>query len=272
MNKKLELGKLELKSTPSKAFFYFAIFILIVCIAICGLIYFGGIVYEGRLSFSGDISILYKAMAGIMTLGIAILVLSIFFTKGTTFYLYEQGIVSDNKGEQQTTLYTDIQDVYLFTSGKRIFGANNIAYRTDERTDWQVISAKYSNYAKAIQLIRTRQEEANVSKMLQQLNEGQSVTFHYIEYAKLLATQAFALNTKSYLNVTPKSMILYKDKLIAGHETIYLAEVQHFSLNDWTNQIKLSSKGNKTLFAISFYSVFSGDNFVSLLDKLINKQ
>ncbi|MCP2026299.1 hypothetical protein L1276_001443 [Flavobacterium sp. HSC-32F16] len=268
-----ELGKLELKSVPSKTFLYFAVFICILFAAICGLIYFGAIIpiNQGKSTFSGDISILYITMIGIMILGIAILLLSIVLTKGAVFYLHEKGIVAVNKESQKITLYSDIQHVYLFTSGKRIFGPNNIAFRNNERTDWQAISAKYSNYGAAITTIRTRQQEANFPKILQQLNEGKSVNFHYIDYAKLLSTQFFALNTKSYLNVIPKTLVLYKDKLIAGHETIYLSDVQRFSTNDWTSQIKLLNKENKTLFSISFYSVFSGDSFTATLDKLINK-
>lgn len=274
MNKNLDLGKLELKSAPGKAFLYFAIVVFIVFTAICGFIYFGAIVSvnEGRSSFNGDISILYKAIAGIMILAVIILITAVLSTKGNTFYFYGKGIIAANKGKQKTILYADIQDVYLFTSGKRIFGPNNVAYRTDERSDWQPISVKYSNYGKAIQLIRTRQQEAYVPKTRQHLTEGKSVTFHYIEYSKVIAKQIFALGTESYLNVTPKTILLYKNKLIIGHETINLADVQSFSINDWTNQIKLLNKENKTLFSISFYSVFSGDSFVALLDELINKQ
>lgn len=273
MNKNLELGILELKSGPNKAFLYFAIVVFIIFTAICGLIYFGAIIpiNEGKSTFSGDISILYLAMAGIMILGTVILLLSIVLTKGEIFYLYKKGIVTTNKGNKKITLYADIQDVYLFTSGKQIFGPNNIAYRTDERNNWQVISAKYSNYRKAIQLIRNRQQQTKFLKTMQQLKEGKSVTFHYIEYSKLISKQLFALGTKSYLNISPKKIFLYKNKLIVGHETVNLAEVQQFSTNDWTSQIKLLNKENKTLFSISFYSVFSGDSFTAALDELINK-
>lgn len=273
MNKHLQLGKLELKSAPCKGFLYFAIFIFTLFTAICGLIYFGVIVYvsDSKLSLNDDISILYKAMAVIMLLGIVILVSSILLSKGATFYLYEKGIVADNKRMAKITLYADIQDVYLFTTGKRIFGANNVAYRKKESANWQVISARYNNYSKAIRLIRKRQEEANVPKILKQLDQGKSVTFFYVKYTKRITKQIFAINTKSYLNVTPKAIILYKDKLVAGNETVYLADVYRFSINEWTNQIQFLNKQNKILLAISSYSVFSGDSFVAILDELINK-
>ncbi|MFL9483034.1 DUF6585 family protein [Chitinophagaceae bacterium LWZ2-11] len=274
MNTHPSLGKFELKTRPAKTFLYFAIVVFIVFTAICALIYFGAIIpiNQGKASFSGDISVLYKAMAGIMGLAIAILILAVFFMKGATFYLYEQGIVADYKGNEKVTKYADIQDLYLFTSGKQMFGANNVAYRTNESDEWQAISAKYGNVGKGIKLIRSKHQTAYVPKVLQQLAEGKSVAFHYVEYVKLVATQFFAVNTNSYLNVKPKEMMLYKDKLIVGSETIYLADVQRFSINDWTNQIKLLNKENKTLFAISFYSVLSGDSFISVLDELINKQ
>ena len=80
-----------------------------------------------------------------MALGLVLCTIAIYLSKGAAFHLYQNAIVIDNKGDKETLYFKEIQDVYLFTSGKRIFDINNIAVRKNSTAQWHTISARYSS-------------------------------------------------------------------------------------------------------------------------------
>lgn len=272
MNTQNELGKLVYKSAPSKAFLYFSFVIMILFSAIGALIYFGGIlpVKNDTAHFSGDISVLYGAIAFIMTLAILIMLLANYRTKGAIFYIYEQGIIADHKGRQKTTHFADMRDIYLFSSGRQLYFLNNLAYRSNEHEEWQAIPATYKNSAKVIEYIRTQHQAMQVPKVLQHLSAGKSVTFHYIDQSAVIAKKFIAIDTKSFLKVQSKELILQKDSLMVEDKIIPLSDIQRFSISDWTSQIHLFDRQGKPLFKTFFSSVFSGDTFVFVLNRLVN--
>ena len=272
MKSSSELGPFIRKSAVSKAFLYFSYVILVLFTAISLFIYFKAIVpvTEGTLNFSGDVSILYYCIVFIMALALIIYSIAVYLSKGSVFYLYQNAIVIDNKGSKETLYFKDIQDVYLFTSGKRIFDINNIAVRKNSTAQWHPISARYSDIYKVIEFISSTHRSVNVPILLKKLEEGESVTFTYVDFKDLAMKQFMAINTNSYLNIKTKTMSLFQDKLIIDSQVIYFKEIHHFSITDLTNQIQLINSDEETVFKKSYNSVFSGDTFTALLDELIN--
>jgi hypothetical protein len=268
-----ELGTFIRKSAVSKAFLYFSYVILVLFTAISLFIYFKAIqpVNEGTMNFSGNVSILYYCIVFIMALGLIIFTTALYLSKGSVFYLYQNAIVIDNKGSKETLYFKDIEDVYLFTSGKRIFDINNIAVRKNSTTPWHPISARYSDIYKVIAFIRSAHRSVNVPLLLRKLEEGESATFTYVDFKDLAMKQFMAINTNSYLNIKTKTILLFQDKLVLDSQVIYFKEIHHFSITDLTNQIQLVNNDDETVFKKSYNSVFSTDTFTALLNELINK-
>ena len=273
MKSSSELGTFVRKSAVSKAFLYFSYVILVLFTAISLFIYFKAIipVTEGKLNFSGDVSILYYCIVFIMALALIIFSIAVYLSKGSVFYLYQNAIVIDNKGSKETLYFKDIQDVYLFTSGKRIFDINNIAVRKNSTAQWHPISARYSDIYKVIAFIRSTHRSVNVPILLKKLEEGECVTFTYVDFKDLAMKQFMAINTNSYLNIKTKTMSLFQDKLIVDSQVIYFKEIHHFSITDLTNQIQLINSDEEIVFKKAYNSVFSSDTFTALLDELVNK-
>jgi len=271
MNQTQELGALNSKHNPGKGFTYFAIFILILFSAISCFIYFGAIlaVKEGKMNFSGDISVLYWVIAFIMGLGLVILLLALKQSKGKSFYLYERGIVTEGNGQIKTQLFEDLDDLYLFSSG-RTFLTNNIAFRTRKDGDWETITARYPKVFKAIDFITTQHEALYVPKVLRELEANKSLTFQYINYDTALGKKLFATGTQSFLKVQPKEIIVTKDHLIIDSTKFMISDLNHFAVNNWISQISLHNKENEVVFSTATNGIFSGRSFISLLDKLIN--
>jgi len=268
-----EVGTFIRKSAVSKAFLYFSYVILALFTAISLFIYFKAIipVNEGTLNFSGNVSILYYCIVFIMALGLIIFSIAVYQSKGSVFYLYQNAIVIDNKGSKEILYFKDIQDVYLFTSGKRIFDINNIAVRKNSTAPWHPISARYSDIYKVIAFIRSTHRSVNVPVLLKKLEEGESVTFTYVDFKNLAMKQFMAINTNSYLNIKTKTIFLFQDKLVFDSQVIYFKEIHQFSITDLTNQIQLINSDDETVFKKSYNSIFSGDTFTALLEELINK-
>jgi len=272
MNNVQELGALKSKHNPGKGFTYFAIFILILFSAISAFIYFGAIlaVKEGKMNFSGDISILYWCIAFIMGMGIAILLLALKLSQGKTYTLYEKGILTAGKGQNKVQLFEDLEDLYLFSSG-RSFLTNNIAFRSGKEDSWETITPRYTNVISAINLMTTQHEKFYVPKVLKELEQNKTITFQYINYSTAMGKKLFATGTNSFLNVQPKEIAVNKDYLVIDSKKIMISDLNHFSVNNWISQISLQDKENNIVFSTSTNGIFSGRSFVSLLDQLINK-
>lgn len=267
-----ELGTFIRKSAVSRAFLYFSYAILILFTALSLFIYFKAIVpvNEGTLHFSGNVSILYYCIIFIMALALIIFSVAAYLSKGPIYYLYQNGIVTDHKGNKETIYFKDMGDVYLFTSGKRIFEINNIAFRKNSMSEWHSISARYSDIYKVIAFIRSTHRVINVPVLLKKLEEGQGIDFTYVDFKDLVIKQFMAINTNSYLNIKTKTMCLFKDRLVVDSRIIYFKEIHHFSVTDLTNQIQLINSDEETIFKKSYNSIFSGDCFTALMDELVN--
>jgi hypothetical protein len=107
--------------------------------------------------------------------------------------------------------------------------------------------------------------------LLKKLEEGESVTFTYVDFKDLAMKQFMAVNTNSYLNIKTKTIFLFQDKLVFDSQVIFFKEIHHFSITDLTNQIQLINNDGKTVFKKSYNSVFSNDTFTALLNELISK-
>lgn len=268
-----ELGALKSKHSPGKGFTYFAIFILILFSGISGMIYFEGIlaIKEGKMNFSGDISILYWSIAFIMGLGLIILLTALKLSQGKTFHLYEKGILTEGKAENKVQFFEDLEDLYLFSSG-RTFMTNNIAFRSRKEGNWETITVRYTQVLKAIEFISNQHEALYVPKVLKELEAGLPVTFQYISYGAAIGKKLFATGTTSFLNVQPKEIIVHQDHLVIDAKKIMITDLQRFSVNNWTSQINLYNKENKVVFSTATNGVFSGQSFAALLDRIVNQR
>lgn len=272
MKNTTQLGAFSSKHSPAKGFLYFSYFIFVLFSGISGLIYFKGIlaVKEGRMNFSGDINMLYWVIAFIMGLALIILFSVYKMTRGKTHHLYENGIITEDDGQSKTRFFQDMEDIYLFSSGKS-FTTNNLAFRNRSEGDWEILTVRYSKVFKAINYITDRHAHLYVDKILGELENNKSVTFHYISYGTSLQKRMFATGTGSFLKVEPKDIIVYKDRLVIDSKTILISNLERFSVNNWINQISLYNKQNEVVFSTATNGIFSGRSFITLMDILINQ-
>lgn len=272
MTDSLSLGEFKSKHAPSKAFFYLAIVIFVLFTGISGLIYSAILsVEQGKSNFNGDISVLYYSIAFIMLMAIVILLFAIKATKGKTYYIHTGGIIAEDKAERKTLLFSTIDDVYVFRSGKS-FVTNNVAFRNRTNGEWEVITARYNGATNAVETIKELHKVINTPVYMERMDNGKGITFQYISYKTAVAKQLFATGTSSFLNVKPKDIVLYKDRLVIDDQEVMLHTLIRFSTNEFLSQINIYNKENQVVFSTATNGIFSGYTFVTLLDILVNQQ
>lgn len=267
-----ELGAFVRKSAVSKMFLYFSYVILILFTGLSLFIYFVLIIPISPTRYNGINSFFYYFIAFIMALGLIIYYAATYMSRGAFFYLYQNGVVSDNKGIIETLYFKDIRDLYLFTSGNRLPGINSIAFRKNSTADWHLVSARYSGINKVIAFIRSRHVAVYVPLLLKKLEEGHNVDFTYVDVKNLTMKQFTSINTDSSFDVKTKTVQVFYDKMVVDSQIIYFKEVLPFSVAEFTNQIQLIHTDERVIFKQGFTSVSSGDSFIALLDELINKR
>lgn len=269
----LETGQQKGIFKPSKAFFYFSIFVFIIFALVGGMIYFMGIVavQEGKMHFSGDIRILYWVIAIILLLGAMMVGLALTLSKGKTYIVYENGIVVRDKHGERMLWFKELDDLYLFSSG-RSFVTNNIAFRKREDQQWEVITARYGKVLSAIKLITERHEQINVPAHLQHLANGGTLTFNYISYKESAVKKLLSTGTQSFLKVKTNDIILAETYLVIDGQKIMIKDLKRFSTNNLLGRISLHDDADQVVFSTATNGIFSGKTFIVLLDKLVNEQ
>jgi len=272
MNETLQLGDLKSKHAPSKAFFYLSIFFLILFTGISGLIYSAILsVQQGKSRFDGDINVLYYAIVFVMLLGIGMVLLAKYLSKGKTYVIHTGGIIAEDKDGSKTYSFSTIDDLYVFRSGKS-FVANNIAFRNRNGGQWEVITARYTGVVKAIDTIRELHKVMNTPLYTERLSNGKPITFQYISYGTAASKQLFATGTQSFLNVKPKDIVLYHDRIVIDNKETMLFNLARFSTNEFLSQVSIHDNQNVSIFSTATNGIFSGYTFVTLLDQLVNQQ
>lgn len=269
----LEIGQQKGVFKPSKAFLYFSIFVFIIFTLIGAIIYFMGIVavQEGKMNFSGDISILYWVIAIILLLGAMMVWLALTISKGKTYVVYEAGIVVQDKKGERTLLFEELDDLYLFSSG-RSFVTNNIAFRKREDQQWEVITARYGKVLGAVKLITEQHQLINVPAHLKHLANGGTLTFNYVSYKDSAFKKLLATGTQSFLKVKTNDILVAETYLIIDGQKIMIKDLKRFSTSNLLNRISLHNDADEVVFSTAVNGIFSGTTLIVLLDKLVNEQ
>lgn len=260
---------LKSRHSPSKIFVYFAVGIFVFLSGLAWLIYMEAIVpAEARnsfsfygvkhpVNFSGKLDQLYWIIILIMVFAISPLLIAINLSFGKAYYLYEKGIVTENGGQLKTILFEDIEDLGLFSSGNS-FNPNNIAFRNRKEGRWEIMTARNRHIFKAIDLIISHHQVLYTAKVLKEIQIGNGIVFNYI---------SDSIPGKSFLNLPPKEITVYKHHLVINEVQLRIEDVSHFSTDN--NRISLYSKENDIAFDTSLMGFFSSKSFIAVLHGLI---
>lgn len=259
------LGNLAFTCKPGRILLITAIVVFILFTAASVFICFTTILPIDGVHFSGDVFIIYKTIALLMGIGILLLSVAIYLSKKPIFSLYQNGIVSSFNAVEKKLYFDEIKDIYPYASGKKLFMPNNIMFRGSDQDSWQVISPDYSNNIEALDFIIDQHASQYTPKIVEQLKNGEEVTFHYMNLQQKLLNQFFVVSNKSFQNIDSKSFRLFKDKIIKDDNVYHFDDFRRITLNTILNTINFINYEGKIVLSFTHTLIFSRNTFMDAI-------
>ncbi len=206
---------------------------------------------------------------GLILLGL-LTVLFAFATKAKyTFIIFENGIIARSKGKETSLLFTEIEDVYLFSVGKYSYSGfmNSLAYRKNKADDWFIISLRHAKSHKLIETFRELHTAQRAASLLPQIKLGNKLKFNYVDSKSVWLKRAFAMKVNDYVKSTSstKDFYLSKNEIEIDGEKIQISGSDKVNADSWIENVYLLDNAGIKKFALMLPSIISADVFVSIL-------
>ncbi|MDR2146616.1 MAG: hypothetical protein LBE91_09190 [Tannerella sp.] len=171
--------------------------------------------------------------------------------KKTKFYLYENGVKIGKNGNMIS--FENIQDIFLFLTGRYIGnGYNNLAFRTSENDEWNLIPATYSGninvfldryYAPRVRFLENEMQRGNAAKFLRKTKNSTIIS----------TARAFIKNQQT------ETIRLDEHSIFIGNQTFDYAGLLPLYMNGEKFEVK--TVDNKLIASLHYVDVMSFDVF-----------
>ena len=211
------------------------------------------------LHFNGNISILYAAGFGTITIAITIVLITVIAIKSQpVFYVYENAIRSTGKQGDRTDLFADIEDLFIFLTG-------GFGYRTTCKSPWIFVGGRISGYGELTQKFRELHAKHRGDRLFQELKEGKTVIFHAISDEDARFKSNFASRNLNYptfdIELTQYHLKI-KDSVIPVHR---IGEIKN---NYWIEKSEMIDVEGNLFYKVHPAAVMSFDVLYDLLVRL----
>ena len=210
---------------------------------------------------------LLQTGAATILLGGILLALRYYLRPMLTYRLYEHGVrVLDHRSHKERFIaFEKIADIYR-SQGSRLLGglSDNMAFRTTETTRWYSIKSNVSHSRQLIDTLIQQQIQQRGPQALNSLYQGEELTFGYLGHGR---------DWLRPWREKPTQIL----RLSATTLTIPQAQVQIEKIHRLENNLQhgtlrlLDLQGNE-LFSLGYYSLFSADLFIALMEHMINNR
>lgn len=237
---------------------FFGIFFLVVTI---------GTVYVLAVLVPEDAN-LPKSTYAIVLLFLAITGYSFFKVKQqnglSKINLTTEGLTYNDTNK--SVLWKNISDLYLFSTGKVLGLANNLAYRTSENEPFTHISAMQYDID-GLEKIQEFYINPRVTEVLGMLNNGKTVTFHYIPLSNSLK-QSFNISESQFLNIKTESILLNNKEITVTNKTYALTELSVIGLNN-SGDYQLKTQAGEVILEFNRMNLMSAEVFRNVINQLV---
>ncbi|WP_431225346.1 hypothetical protein ACQ86O_11715 [Serratia sp. L9] len=217
---------------------------------------------------SGVLTLLQTGTATIL-LGCILLALRHYLRPTLTYRLYEHGVrvLNHHDHKERFIAFEKIADIYHFR-GCRIFCgmADNMAFRTAAEQPWHTI---YSNISHSWQLIETiihQQIQLRGPPALNSLYQGEVLSFSYLNSGPYWLGQ-WLLGKLQRLHT--QTLRLSATTLSTSQVQVPIEQIHRLENNTQRGTIRLLDLQGKELFSIGYFSLFSADLFIALMEHMI---
>jgi len=221
-----------------------------------------------NLDFSRQQGMIYSAAAFVAAFAVMLFIICLRQNKRRqdSYEIYELGITHVNGAQRDYTAFADIEDLYLFSSGKTATSGlvTNLAYRRNANESFHRVVESLKDFPKFLQLVCELQVRERLPIVLEVLNSGGSVAFKYIEAGPLWSKRI----SGNVLNITTKSMLLSKHYLEIDGQQVALSHLADLNLKNGSEKIVIKDPADKTLLSAPALAILSLDLFLTTLDEI----
>lgn len=221
------------------------------------------------LSNMEDPHVLVLLQAGVaaILLGTLLLALRYYLRPMLTYSLYEHGVrVLDHRSHKERFIaFEKIADIY-HSRGSRLLGGLNdtMAFRTSEATLWYSIKSNISHSRQLIETLIQQQIQQRGPLALNALYQGEKLTFGYLHGSR----GWFG----SWQEKPTQTLRLSATTLSTAREQVQIEKVHRLENNTQHGTIRLLDLQGNELFSLGYYSLFSADLFIALMEHMINNR
>ena len=264
----------------------FLIFSLILAAALLGLavfvFYLSTIVPMGNdgpvslhtsrgmtLNFASQHSVFYFTSGLLAVVGLCIVGIYVWQKKlrNTHYEVYEHGLVRITKDQRDYTPFTEIEDLYLFSSGQTVLTGliTNLAYRRNATEPFHRVIETLKGFQKFQELVRDLHVRARLPAVAEALEAGRSVTFNCINSKQVWGKRV----TGNFLKITTSPIVVSRDFLEYQGNTVPMSSLRTVDLNAWTENVVIKDENGKPVLSTIATGILSHDLFLNTLDVVL---
>ncbi|MCY1524043.1 hypothetical protein D9M68_589610 [compost metagenome] len=253
-------GELIKTFRHGKVFVYFLVILGFVCLGMAGFV-----MYLSTIAPKMNPALFYGTFGLLLCFGLGAFWAATWQKKlrRASYDVYEKGIAQIIGNQTAYTPYTEIEDLYLFSSGQTILSgmATNLAYRRNASEPFRWISEHLWGFMDFQQLVRERYLNERQPAILETLASGGAVTFNYISTGQVWRKRV----SGKFLNISTLPIVLTRDALeVQGHK-IPLSSLRSVDLNTWTEKVVIKDASGNIVLSTIGLGILSLDLFLNTL-------
>jgi len=271
-------GQLISTFRHGKGFLVFLLLLAIVLFCMAGFVLYLGTILPvassgANTSRGSSPQLLIYSVSGLLVVTSAVLFGLYPWQKklrGTHYEVYEHGIVAVSGKQQQYTAFTEIEDLYLFSSGQTVFTGliTNLAYRRNESEPFHRVIESLKGFQEFQQLVRELHVRECLPVVMNKLESNGAVTFKYVPTGQVWRKRV----SGDFLNVVTQTIIVTREFLEVDGRKVPVSALASVNLNAWSEKVTLKDEAGNQILSTVCTGIMSHDLFLTTLDVLLDAQ
>lgn len=221
------------------------------------------------LSFSSPQMLMYGTSALLGLIGAGLFGVYVWHKKlrRPTYDVYENGIAYTNGEQKDFVPFSEIDDLYLFSSGQTVMTGlvTNLAFRRNVNEPFQRVIEPLKGFQEFQQMVRELHLRARLPKVLETLDVGGAVTFNYISTGQVWRKRM----SGNFLDVTTLPIVVTKGFLEVQGRKVPMSTLRRIDLNAWTEKVVIKDEAGKVVMSSICTGILSHDLFLNTLDAIL---
>ncbi|MBV7556141.1 hypothetical protein KW841_27700 [Pseudomonas sp. PDM28] len=271
-------GQLISTFRHGKGFLVFLLLLAIVLFCMAGFVLYLGTILPvassgANTSRGSSPQLLIYSVSGLLVVTSAVLFGLYPWQKklrGTHYEVYEHGIVAVSGKQQQYTAFTEIEDLYLFSSGQTVFTGliTNLAYRRNESEPFHRVIESLKGFQEFQQLVRELHVRECLLVVMNKLESNGAVTFKYVPTGQVWRKRV----SGDFLNVVTQTIIVTREFLEVDGRKVPVSALASVNLNAWSEKVTLKDEAGNQILSTVCTGIMSHDLFLTTLEVLLDAQ